>query len=284
MKKIDSHHHLWDLNVRPQTWQSGKQFDPVRRDFGISDLKNAIADTEITHTFLVQTVMNYDETPELLVTANENDLILGVTGWLKIDDKDAMLHLENYESLPGANYLKAIRDIAHDYADVNYLAKPQVIKNCKELGTQDYVYELLTKTEQMPAAIELVHSAPNTMFVLDHISKPRIAAGEIEPWASHIKTLAKFDNLTCKVSGMITEAKWNSWKLSDYKPYFDIVLENFGTNRIMFGSDWPVALLSGTYKKVYELAEYLTNDFSNSEKQKFWFDNAKSVFGLDINY
>jgi len=283
MHRIDSHHHLWDLTVRPQTWQVGNKFDPVRRNFDISDLKSAISDTGITHTYLVQTVMNYDETPELLVTANENEIILGVTGWLKIDSPDAIENLARYEELPGAKYLKGIRDIAHDYPDPNYLAKPQVIANCKELGKQDYVYELLTKTEQMKAAIELVKSAPNTLFVLDHISKPLIATGELEPWATHIRTLAKFENLYCKVSGMITEAKWKNWKPSDYRPYFEIVIENFGADRIMYGSDWPVALLSGTYKDVYDLAEYLTNSLSESEKQKFWCDNAKKVFDLEVN-
>jgi L-fuconolactonase len=280
--RIDSHHHVWDLSVREQGWMVGEALNPIMRNFSINDLRQAITGCGIDKTVVVQTVTNYDETPELLELADTDDLVAGVVGFLKIDAEDAIAHLDSYQSLRGFKYLVGIRDIAHDYEDVKYLSKPQVIKNVQELGKRGLVYDLLTKTPHMRAAIDLVKACPNTKFVLDHISKPYIAKADMQPWADQITELASFENVVVKVSGLFTEADWKNWKKEDFWPYLDHITKSFTPNRMMFGSDWPVCLLAATYKQSIDLVEEFTSKFSESEKNAFWAATANTAYGLNL--
>ena len=280
--RIDSHHHIWDLSVREQGWMVGEALNPIKRNFSINDLRQAITGCGIDKTVVVQTVTNYDETPELLELADTDDLVAGVVGFLKIDAEDAIAHLDSYQSLRGFKYLVGIRDIAHDYEDVKYLSKPQVIKNVQELGKRGLVYDLLTKTPHMRAAIDLVKACPNTKFVLDHISKPYIAKADMQPWADQITELASFENVVVKVSGLFTEADWKNWKKEDFWPYLDHITKSFTPNRMMFGSDWPVCLLAATYKQSIDLVEEFTSKFSESEKNAFWAATANTAYGLNL--
>jgi L-fuconolactonase len=280
--RIDSHHHVWDLSVREQGWMVGEALNPIKRNFSINDLRQAITGCGIDKTVVVQTVTNYDETPELLELADTDDLVAGVVGFLKIDAEDAIAHLDSYQSLRGFKYLVGIRDIAHDYEDVKYLSKPQVIKNVQELGKRGLVYDLLTKTPHMRAAIDLVKACPNTKFVLDHISKPYIAKADMQPWADQITELASFENVVVKVSGLFTEADWKNWKKEDFWPYLDHITKSFTPNRMMFGSDWPVCLLAATYKQSIDLVEEFTSKFSESEKNAFWATTANKAYGLNL--
>jgi L-fuconolactonase len=280
--RIDSHHHVWDLSVREQGWMVGEALNPIKRNFSINDLRQAITGCGIDKTVVVQTVTNYDETPELLELADTDDLVAGVVGFLKIDAEDAIAHLDSYQSLRGFKYLVGIRDIAHDYEDVKYLSKPQVIKNVQELGKRGLVYDLLTKTPHMRAAIDLVKACPNTKFVLDHISKPYIAKADMQPWTDQITELASFENVVVKVSGLFTEADWKNWKKEDFWPYLDHITKSFTPNRMMFGSDWPVCLLAATYKQSIDLVEEFTSKFSESEKNAFWAATANTAYGLNL--
>ena len=280
--RIDSHHHVWDLSVREQGWMVGEALNPIKKNFSINDLRQAITGCGIDKTVVVQTVTNYDETPELLELADTDDLVAGVVGFLKIDAEDAISHLDSYQSLRGFKYLVGIRDIAHDYEDVKYLSKPQVIKNVQELGKRGLVYDLLTKTPHMRAAIDLVKACPNTKFVLDHISKPYIAKGDMQPWADQITELARFENVVVKVSGLFTEADWKNWKKEDFWPYLEHITKSFTPNRMMFGSDWPVCLLAATYKQSIDLVEEFTGKFSESEKNAFWAGTANKAYGLNL--
>ena len=280
--RIDSHHHVWDLSVREQGWMVGEALNPIKKNFSINDLRQAITGCGIDKTVVVQTVTNYDETPELLELADTDDLVAGVVGFLKIDAEDAIAHLDSYQSVRGFKYLVGIRDIAHDYEDVKYLSKPQVIKNVQELGKRGLVYDLLTKTPHMRAAIDLVKACPNTKFVLDHISKPYIAKADMQPWADQITELASFENVVVKVSGLFTEADWKNWKKEDFWPYLEHITKSFTPNRMMFGSDWPVCLLAATYKQSIDLVEEFTSKFSESEKNAFWAGTANKAYGLNL--
>jgi len=281
--RIDSHHHVWDLSVREQGWMIGEAINPVRRNFSINDLRQAITGCGIDKTVVVQTVTNYDETPELLELADTDDLVAGVVGFLKIDADDAIAHLDSYQSLRGFKYLVGIRDIAHDYEDVKYLSKPQVIQNVRELGKRGLVYDLLTKTPHMRAAIDLVKACPNTKFVLDHISKPYIAKADMQPWVDQITELASFENVVVKVSGLFTEADWKNWKKEDFWPYLEHITKSFTPNRMMFGSDWPVCLLAATYKQSIDLVEEFISKFSESERIAFWAGTANKAYGLNLS-
>jgi len=278
--RIDSHHHIWDLSVRDQEWIAGEAMQPIRRNFSISDLEDVASASRVDRTILVQTVTDYAETPELLAIAQSEQLVGAVVGWLKIDAQDATEHLQRYLDLPGAEYLKGIRDIAQDHPDPNYLAKPETISNVRALGKFGITYDLLTKVPELPAAIKLVSACPDVQFVMDHISKPRIAKQEIEPWKSLMTELASFPNVFCKVSGLVTEANWEEWELKDFKPYVDHVIEIFTPQRLMFGSDWPVANLGGTYSEIVQLAEALISGLSPSESESFWHRSASVAYRL----
>ena len=278
--RIDSHHHLWDLSIRDQEWITGDEMQPIRRNFLVSDLRDAIVDSRIDKTVLVQTVTDYSETPELLTIAQSEQLVGAVVGWLQIDAPDAIAHLHQYLDLPGATYLKGIRDIAQDHPDPNYLAKPETIANVNKLGELGITFDLLTKTPELAAAIKLVRACPDVQFVMDHISKPYIAKRELEPWRTLMSELATLPNVFCKVSGLVTEANWKTWDVNDFKPYIDHVIEIFTPQRLMFGSDWPVANLGGTYSQIVELAEALTSGLSPSEAEFFWHKTAAAAYRL----
>ena len=280
--RIDSHHHVWDLSVREQGWMVGDALNPIKKNFSINDLRTTISECGIDKTVVVQTVTNYDETPELLELADTDDLVAGVVGFLKIDSDDAISYLDNYESMRGYKYLVGIRDIAHDYEDVKYLSKPQVIKNVQELGKRGLVYDLLTKTPHMRAAIDLVKACPDTQFVLDHISKPYIAKGEMQPWADQLAELANYENVVVKVSGLFTEADWQNWKQADFWPYLEHITNTFTPARMMFGSDWPVCLLAATYRQSVDLVEEFMKSFSDAEKNNFWAGTANRAYGLNL--
>ena len=280
--RIDSHHHVWDLSVREQGWMVGEALDPIKKNFSINDLRQAITGCGIEKTVVVQTVTNYDETPELLVLAEDYDLVAGVVGFLKIDSAYAISHLDKYESMRGFKNLVGIRDIAHDYEDTSYLSKPEVVKNVQELGRRGLVYDLLTKTPHMQAAIDLVKQSPNTQFVLDHISKPYMAKGEMQPWADKLSELASFENVVIKVSGLFTEADWKNWKAADFWPYLEHVTKVFTPSRMMFGSDWPVCLLAATYKQSIDLMEEFTKSFSPTEQKDFWAATANRAYKLQL--
>ena len=280
--RIDSHHHVWDLSVREQGWMVGEALNPIKKNFSINDLRDAIAGCGIEKTVVVQTVTNYDETPELLELAEDDELVAGVVGFLKIDSNDAISYLDMYESMRGFKYLVGIRDIAHDYEDIGYLAKPAVVKNVQELGRRGLVYDLLTKTPHMQAAIDLVKQSPGTQFVLDHISKPYMAKGEMQPWADKLRELASFENVVIKVSGLFTEADWKNWKAEDFWPYLEHVTKLFTPARMMFGSNWPVCLLAATYRQSIDLMEQFTKSFSSSEQKDFWAGTANRAYNLKL--
>lgn len=149
-----------------------------------------------------------------------------------------------------------------------------VVKNLQRLGAAGITYDILTLAHQLPAAVEAVRHAPETRFVVDHISKPRIADGEIDDWAASIRAIAEFENVTIKVSGMVTEANWHDWTTDTFRPYVDVVLDAFGPSRMMFGSDWPVCLLAGSYTDVTELAEALVSQLSADEQAEFFAGTA----------
>ena len=279
--RIDSHHHLWDLSIRPQDWMVGDGMDPVRRNFDADDLRNAIAGSGIEKTILVHATTTNAETYELLALAEVDPTIVGVVGWLQIDSPTAITDCEKYLEATGASYLKGIRDVAQDLPDSNYLAKPQSIATVQQLGKMGLTYDILTKTPELKAAIDLVKACPEVQFVLDHISKPYIAKEEIEPWKTLISELASFENVSCKVSGMVTEAKWNTWNFEDFAPYVDHIIDSFTPQRLMFGSDWPVALLAAdSYSEVVQLAEKLTEKFTETENELFWSKNAISAYKI----
>ncbi|GAA3445440.1 amidohydrolase family protein [Planomonospora venezuelensis] len=275
---IDAHHHVWDLSVRDQDWITGPALAPLRRDFAIGDLPAAA--NGVTATVLVQTVTVREETPEFLALAEAHGLIAAVVGWTDLTASSAAEDLAALRAAPGGGYLRGVRHQVQGEADPRWLCRDDVRAGLRAVGEAGLVYELLTLPHQLPAAIETVTALPGTAFVLDHCSKPPVASGGLEPWAGLVRELAARPNVTCKLSGLVTEADWATWTVEDLRPYAETVLEAFGPERVMFGSDWPVCLLAAPYEDVLGTARALTAGLSAAERDDVFGGVAARVYGI----
>jgi L-fuconolactonase len=281
--RVDSHHHLWDLDIAPRGWLAGDVLAPINRTFSMDDFYAERASAKIDKSILVQTLPDYDEMKEFFNVATNHDSVIGVVAWIDMSKSDCFENLETYLDLSGASKLVGIRDGAQGRADTQWLSSDQVVKNVSQLVPEGLTFDLLVDPPHLAASAKLVEQCPDTTFILDHIGKPNIGKGddgELKEWAKLIENLAANQNVFCKVSGMVTEANWQDWKNDDFKRYFDVVLNSFGIDRIMYGSDWPVCKLAASYEQVANLAEYLVADFSESEKEKFWSLNALKAYGI----
>lgn len=279
MSRVDAHHHVWDLSVREQPWMVGPELDPIRRTFTMADLEPLAAAADVGATVLVQTVGLVEETVEFLEIAAGNDLVAGVVGWVDLTAPDVADTLASLQARPDGAYLKAIRHQVHDEPDNDWLLRADVQRGLAAVADAGLAYDLLTRTPHLPAAIQTARNLPQLTFVVDHISKPVI--GEpLDPWATHLRALAAHPNVTCKLSGMVTEAPWATWKPEDLQPYADTVLEAFGPNRVMFGSDWPVCLLAAPYADVVATAETLTSTLSTTDQQAVFNTTATRTYNL----
>lgn len=280
--RIDAHHHFWDPEARAYPWMDGDALAPIRQRFAPDDLAPALAAAGLDGTVLVQTVGEVSETQEFLGTAATTEFVKGVVGWVDLTAADVGDTLDALIAGPGGAYLKGIRHQAHDEPDEDWLARPDVIAGVAACGARGLVQDLLPKEPHLPACITLVDSLPEVTFVLDHIAKPRIAAGEMDPWRALITELARRENVMCKLSGMITEADWAGWSVDDLRPYTAHVFETFGPERVMFGSDWPVCLLAGSYGEMVHVAEALTQNLSGAEQAAVFGENANRIYDLGL--
>jgi L-fuconolactonase len=274
---IDAHHHLWDPSAREYPWMRGHRLDPIRRAYGLDDLRERTASAGVDATVLVQTVSDTAETEEFLAIAAESDgLIAGVVGWVDITDPDVFDRLVRLRDVRGGERLVAIRHQVEDEPDPDWLLRDDVIRGLAAVGAAGLVYELLVKPPQLPATRATVERLPDVTFVLDHCAKPPIAAGEWEPWAREIAALARLPNVACKVSGLVTEARWDAWDVATIRRYVDHVLERFGPDRLLFGSDWPVCELAATYDEVLELARTVLGDSLTVDEKAMVFGGTAS--------
>jgi L-fuconolactonase len=276
--RVDAHHHLWDLTVRDQDWIDPATMSVIRRNFGEADLVSAAA--LVDRTVLVQTISVAEETPEFLAIAEGSDLIGAVTGWVDLTQPTVAEDLAKLIGGPGGGWLRGIRHQVQGEPDPRWLCRDDVQRGLQAVFAAGLLYELLVLPHQIPAAIETVAAFPDSPFVLDHCAKPPIASGDLEPWASALRELAGFENVTCKLSGLVTEADWTQWTVADLKPYTDVVLEAFGPSRVMFGSDWPVCLLAASYADVVGAAEELTSGLNVIEQAEVFGGTAASVYKL----
>lgn len=254
----------------------------MNRSFHFKDFLDAQGSIGIDYSILVQTIPEYAELDEFFQVANLEAKIAGVVSWIDISNPDAFFQLDRALERHQFQKLVGIRDGAQGKIDKNWLASPSVIAGVKKIGERNLVFDLLVSPENLPAAEMLIRACPETTFVLDHAGKPNIASQEFTSWSSALGALADFPNVYCKISGLVTEANWNNWKQSNFEPYFTRVHEVFGSKRIMFGSDWPVCLLAGSYHEVYLLAENLISQLSSHEKELFWSQNAIDAYNLKI--
>jgi L-fuconolactonase len=277
---VDAHHHVWDLSVRDQDWITGPELQPLRRNFTLADLEPETRAAGVGRTVLVQTITVPEETPEFLSLAAETELIGGVVGWTDLTRPDVADELARLAELPGGSYLRGIRHQVQGEPDPEWLLRPDVRRGLTAVAAAGLVYDLVVLPQQLPACVKAAEGHPELTFVLDHLGKPPIASGELEPWAARVRELAALPNTVCKLSGLVTEADPESWTVRDLAPYAETVLEAFGPSRLMFGSDWPVCTLAATYAQVLGAAEELAAELSHSERVEVFSGTARRVYAL----
>jgi L-fuconolactonase len=275
---LDAHQHFWKFDRRAYPWIPPNS--PLERDWLPRDLWGELSKVGLAGSIAVQARQTLDESRWLLELADQHPLVRGVVGWVDLQDE----HVEDaLASLAGHPKFVGVRHVAQDEPDDRFLLRPEFVRGISKLNAFDLTYDLLIFPRQLPAAIELVSRFPEQPFVLDHIAKPPIKAGVISPWREQIRQLAKFQNVSCKVSGMVTEADHAAWKPEDFRPYLDEVFSAFGVERLMFGSDWPVCLLAASYEQVFAVLDQYSSQFSNAERDALFGANAARFYGSKFN-
>lgn len=271
---LDAHQHFWAYSAGQYPWiQPGW---PIRQTYLPPDLEREQAKVGLAGSIAVQARQSLEESRWLLELADHHSIIKGVVGWVDLRSDTVEEQLARFAKHPK---FVGVRHVVQDEPDVNFMLGEAFLRGIAKLKQFKLTYDILIYPKQLPAAIELASRFPDQPFVLDHIAKPLIKDGALEPWASQIRELAKSPNVWCKVSGMVTEAKWQGWQPADFRPYLDVVFDAFGVKRLMFGSDWPVCLLAGSYEQVYALAANYVAGLSPAGRGAFFGGNAAKFYG-----
>jgi L-fuconolactonase len=272
---VDAHVHVWDLDVHAHAWLAPDA--PIRRTFDLADLRSALTGTPVERVVLVQVINDADETRAFLEHARNDDLVAGVVGWVDLaraDVRDAL------DAAGADGALVGVRHQALAETDpAGWLRSAEVQRGLSELEGRDLPFDLMFRPEHFPAAVEAVRAHPSLRFVLDHLGKAPIASGDVEPWATGLRTLAAEPNVWCKLSGVHTIAP-KDWTYADLAPFVEVALEAFGPERVLFGSDWPVSLQAATYAQVYEAAATACAGLSPAERAAVLGGNARAFYRL----
>ena len=272
--KIDSHQHFWQYSQKDYGWIT-EDLSNIRRDFMPDDLWKELNEHGFDGSIAVQARQSIEETEWLLQLANENEFIKGVVGWVDLRSDELASQLDRFTK---NKKFVGVRHVVQDEPDDQFVLGEEFLDGISLLSRYNLTYDILVFERQLPASIKMVEKFPNQKFVLDHLAKPRIKDQIVDDWGKNIKMIADFPNVYCKLSGMLTEADWNNWKIEDFSPYFDVVLNSFGTRRLMFGSDWPVSELAGSYKDTVSFVESYITNFSESEKMGIMGQNALDFY------
>jgi L-fuconolactonase len=273
---IDSHQHFWVYDEERDSWIT-PEMEKIRKNFLPADLEPVLKANGVDGCVAVQADQSNQETEFLLQLAESNDFVKAVVGWIDLRAENLYDRLEVCSQF---EKLKGFRHVVQGEPD-GFLEQPDFIRGVRQLTAFNFTYDILVYPTQLEASYTFVKQLPNVRFVLDHIAKPYIKKSEIETWARDIKKLAELPNVSCKISGMVTEADWNNWKIEDFNPYLDVVFEAFGTNRLLFGSDWPACLVAAEYKAVKDILTNYISGLSENEQQKIWGGNAVKFYALD---
>ncbi len=275
---IDAHHHLWRYTPAEYGWID-ETMQALRRDFLPADLKAAMATAGIDGTLAVQARQTLDETRWLLDQAEANEEIRGVVGWAPIAGEDFPGCMEEFD---GREKLKGLRHVIQGEKDEHYILREDFNSGIRTMAGSGLVYEILIYERHLADTIYFVDEHPEQPFVLDHVAKPLIAGGVLEPWATRMRELGQREHVSCKLSGMVTEAKWDTWASESeaLRPYLDVAVEAFGPERLMAGSDWPVCLVASGYAQWFEVLREYFAGFSEAERAQVFGGTAVEVYGL----
>jgi len=276
---IDAHQHFWRPERGDYGWMNPAD-TVLYRDYLPEHLRAELETLGVAKTVLVQAAPSVAETEFMLDLAAQTDFIAGVVGWLDFEAADFANQLERLRAHPK---FVGLRPMLQDIADDAYILRPAVLANLAHLADRGIAFDFLTLPRQLPYAAKAMAEVPQLRAVIDHLSKPAIAKGDMEPWASDLAAMARFPNVFCKLSGMVTEADHSSWTADDLEPYVDHALECFGPDRVMFGSDWPVALLAASYRQVFDaLHDVLVPRLDDDELEAVFGGNAARFYDLKL--
>ncbi|KAA9331679.1 amidohydrolase family protein [Hymenobacter busanensis] len=276
MARIDAHQHFWQFDPVRDAWIT-PDMAVIQRDFGPDDLLPLLQQHRLDGCVAVQASQSEQETRFLLELAAAHSFIKGVVGWvdLQADDiAERLAHFQHFEQLKG------FRHVLQGEADRALMLTPAFRRGIGELYRYGFAYDLLILPDQLVYAAELADAFSTQPFVVDHLAKPLIKAGTLEPWRQQLRKLAARENVLCKVSGLVTEADWHGWQPADFRPYLDAAFEAFGPQRLMYGSDWPVCNVAGGYSRAFALLEDYLRSFSAAEQAHFWGDTATQFYRL----
>ncbi|MBP1967726.1 amidohydrolase family protein [Paenibacillus aceris] len=275
--RIDAHQHYWKIDRGDYGW-IGPELPVLYRDFMPSDLWPHLKQHHLDRTIVVQAAQTLEETNYLLSLSEKSETIAGVVGWLDLHDPECMLQYKEFKKHP--KYV-GFRVMIQEMTDASRILEPHFVEALRYFAEEDVPVDLLVKSEQLAPVVELLDQVPRLRAVIDHIAKPKIADGVIEPWKSQMTAIAKHSNVYCKLSGMVTEANHTSWVKEDFIVYIQHVLEVFGTERVLFGSDWPVCLLAADYDEVVGvLTHALPETWTEHDKDRLFGLNAKEFYKL----
>jgi L-fuconolactonase len=281
-RAIDAHQHFWDPSRADYPWMAGDALAPIRRPFGPTDLAPLLAENGLDASILVQTRSSLDETEEFLRIAHDTPFVAGVVGWVDLTDASVGSTIDRLRELPGGEKLVGIRHQVHDEADRAWMDRGDVRRGLESVFARGLTYDLLVRTRELPAAIATARAFPEARFVLDHAAKPPIATGFDQDWADRIAELAACGHVWCKVSGLATEAVWTDWDVEQLQPYVAHVARCFGPDRLIFGSDWPVCLLAGSYGEIKQALDQCLTQLGREIRDKAFGPNAVAAYRLPV--
>jgi L-fuconolactonase len=280
MKRVDAHHHLWDLSVRPQPWMVGDALAPIARTFTAADYAEAADASDIDASVVVQTVSDEAETVELLALCSQFTRPSAVVGWVDLRADSVGERLDALRKGPGGGFLRGIRHQVHDEADPEWITRDDVRRGIRAVGERGLVYDLLLRPHHLAAATATAERLDDVLFVLDHAAKPAIGRGEWEPWASDLRTFARLPNTRVKLSGLLTESDWQAWSVDQLRPYVHEILDAFGPDRVMLGSDWPVCTLVVSHHDALAAHESALPELTPAERHAVRAATAVAVYQL----
>jgi L-fuconolactonase len=277
MLRIDSHQHFWNYDPGTFDWIT-EEMSLIKRDFLPNDLKPILQQNNFDGCIAVQVEQTEEENSFLLTHAGANNFIKAVVGWVDLQSENIENRLAYYK---GFKKLIGFRHILQGEKKRDLMLSPDFKRGISLLNKYNFTYDVLIFPDQLMFAKELVNEFPEQKFVINHLAKPYIKDGSIEEWKKDIEAIATFENVYCKISGMVTEADWKNWKAKDFFPYLDVVVKSFGTNRIMYGSDWPVCLVAASYEQVLNIVREYFSSFSKNEQDLFFGGNAVKFYNIN---
>ena len=275
MPRIDAHQHFWNYDPIEHGWMTD-EMSVIKKNFLPIDLTPLLEQSNINGTVLVQVTQNEEETLTLLKIAESNDFVKGVVGWVDFRDNNIRRRLESYKRY---SKLKGFRHVLQT-EEPGFMLQPDFLNGISALRDFYFTYDILIYPKHLEAAVGFVKKFPEQRFVVDHLAKPGIKDKKIAEWETGIRLLASYPNVCCKISGMVTEADWKDWKQDDFTVYIDVIMDAFGINRVMFGSDWPMCLVAASYGDVLNIVTDYFSSFSADEQKLFFGENAINFYQL----